>query len=167
MVLRHAPSLEQVFRQLCRRFIIKGVGTVSEIEVEVQAVAVDQSGNHMVMLGDKEKRKLLPIVIGPVEARAIWMNLQGITPERPLTHNLLKHLLDLVGAKVQKVVITDIKDGTFYALLHVEYGGEVHKVDARPSDAIALALAFDAPVYIDLRLIEFTLDPADLNIQHN
>ncbi|MDK2883189.1 MAG: uncharacterized protein PWP58_1525 [Bacillota bacterium] len=140
---------------------------MSEIEVEVQGVAVDQGGHHMVMLGDKEKKKLLPIVIGPAEARAIWMNLQGITAERPLTHNLLKNLLDLVGAKVQKVVITDIKEGTFYALLYLEHGGEIHKVDARPSDAIALALAFKAPIYIDLRLIEFTLDPADLNIQHN
>lgn len=140
---------------------------MAEIEVEVQGVAVDQGGHHMVMLGDKEKKKLLPIVIGPVEARAIWMNLQGITAERPLTHNLLKNLLDLLGAKVQKVVITDIKEGTFYALLYLEHGGEIHKVDARPSDAIALALAFQAPIYIDLRLIEFTLDPADLNIQHN
>lgn len=140
---------------------------MAEIEVEVQGVAVDQGGHHMVMLGDKEKKKLLPIVIGPVEARAIWMNLQGITAERPLTHNLLKNLLDLVGAKVQKVVITDIKEGTFYALLYLEHGGQTHQVDARPSDAIALALAFKAPIYIDLRLIEFTLDPADLNIQHN
>jgi len=74
----------------------------NNIQVFVKGIVIDENNNHVVMLSDKEETKVLPIVIGPVEAMAILMNMQGITPNRPLTHNLLKNLLDLLGQKSSK-----------------------------------------------------------------
>ncbi|MFY9430795.1 MAG: bifunctional nuclease domain-containing protein, partial [Acetomicrobium sp.] len=90
----------------------------NNIQVFVKGIVVDENNNHVVMLSDQEETKVLPIVIGPVEAMAILMNMQGITPNRPLTHNLLKNLLDLLGAEVEQIIITNIKDNVYYASLY-------------------------------------------------
>ena len=109
----------------------------------------------------------MPIVIGPVEAMAILMNMQGITPNRPLTHNLLKNLLDLLGAEVEQIIITNIKDNVYYANLYIKHDKYTFEVDSRPSDAIAIALAYNAPIYMNLKLIEFTVNPSDLNVDRS
>jgi len=135
------------------------------IEVFVKGIAVDEDNNHIVLLSDREETKVLPIVIGPIEAMAILMNMQGVAPNRPLTHNLLKNLLDLLGAEVEQVIITNIKDNVYYANLYVRYDKYNYEVDSRPSDAIALAVAYNAPIYMDMKLTEFTVNPSDLNVE--
>lgn len=135
----------------------------NNIQVFVKGIVIDENNNHVVMLSDKEETKVLPIVIGPAEAMAILMNMQGITPNRPLTHNLLKNLLDLLGAEVEQIIITNIKDNVYYANLYIKHDKYTFEVDSRPSDAIAIALAYNAPIYMNLKLIEFTVNPSDLN----
>ena len=101
----------------------------NNIQVFVKGIVIDENNNHVVMLSDKEETKVLPIVIGPVEAMAILMNMQGITPNRPLTHNLLKNLLDLLGAEVEQIIITNIKDNVYYASLYVKHDKYTFEVD--------------------------------------
>jgi len=139
----------------------------NNIQVFVKGIVVDENNNHVVMLSDQEETKVLPIVIGPVEAMAILMNMQGITPNRPLTHNLLKNLLDLLGAEVEQIIITNIKDNVYYANLYIKHDKYTFEVDSRPSDAIAIALAYNAPIYMNLKLIEFTVNPSDLNVDRS
>ncbi|HOB10205.1 MAG TPA: bifunctional nuclease family protein [Acetomicrobium sp.] len=139
----------------------------NNIQVFVKGIVIDENNNHVVMLSDKEETKVLPIVIGPVEAMAILMNMQGITPNRPLTHNLLKNLLDLLGAEVEQIIITNIKDNVYYANLYIKHDKYTFEVDSRPSDAIAIALAYNAPIYMNLKLIEFTVNPSDLNVDRS
>ena len=139
----------------------------NNIQVFVKGIVVDENNNHVLMLSDQEETKVLPIVIGPVEAMAILMNMQGITPNRPLTHNLLKNLLDLLGAEVEQIIITNIKDNVYYASLYVKHDKYTFEVDSRPSDAIAIALAYNAPIYMNLKLIEFTVNPSDLNVDRS
>ena len=139
----------------------------NNIQVFVKGIVIDENNNHVVMLSDKEETKVLPIVICPVEAMAILMNMQGITPNRPLTHNLLKNLLDLLGAEVEQIIITNIKDNVYYANLYIKHDKYTFEVDSRPSDAIAIALAYNAPIYMNLKLIEFTVNPSDLNVDRS
>ena len=139
----------------------------NNIQVFVKGIVIDENNNHVVMLSDKEETKVLPIVIGPVEAMAILMNMQGITPNRPLTHNLLKNLLDLLGAEVEQIIITNIKDNVYYANLYIKHDKYTFEVDSRPSDAIAIALAYNAPIYMNLNLIDFTVNPSDLNVDRS
>lgn len=126
------------------------------IEMKVHAVTVDQGGGFLVLITDKEEKKVLPISVGPFEAQSIASFLQGKTFPRPLTHDLLKSLCDRLGGKLEQVVITDIRDSTFYAELHLRYRERVIIVDSRPSDAIALALRCGAAIFMHLRLVEFT-----------
>lgn len=134
------------------------------LPVEVHGVAVDSNGNSMVILRETEGGKFLPIVVGPFEAQVILLYLQGLSPERPLTHNFMEELCRRLGAVVKQVVITDLLDEVFYANVYVEHAGEEIVLDARPSDAIALALAFEAPINMQLKLIEFTIDPEQISI---
>jgi len=103
----------------------------------------------LVLLRDAEELNFLPIWIGVFEAAAIAMELQGVQPPRPMTHDLLKNVIDNLGGKIQRIVINDIKDGTFYALIEVENKeGKMLDLDARPSDAIALAVRSHSPVFV-------------------
>jgi len=132
----------------------------SLLEVDVKMVAMDQNHNHIVLLSDKTDKKVLPIWIGPFEAQAIAMPLQEEFATRPLTHDLIKSCCDKLEGSVEKVVITDITpEGTYYAEIYLEYDNNVQVVDSRPSDAIALALRWEAPIFITMKLVEFTLDP--------
>ncbi len=132
------------------------------IKMEVKTVTADQGGNFLVLLMDDEEKKVLPISIGPLEAQAIAIVLQGETPPRPLTHDLLKSVCENLGGDMEKVVITDIKESTFYAEVYLNQNGESRIIDSRPSDAIALALRFEAPIYMATRLVEFTYDYQDI-----
>ena len=129
-------------------------------EVDVKMVAMDHQHNHIVLLSDKMDKKVLPIWVGPFEAQAIAMPLHDEMAYRPLTHDLIKSCCDKLEGRLDKVVITDITpEGTYYAELYLEYDNQMQIVDSRPSDAIALALRWEAPIFITMKLIEFTLDP--------
>ncbi len=132
------------------------------IKMEVKTVTADQGGNFLVLLMDDEEKKVLPISIGPLEAQAIAIVLQGETPPRPLTHDLLKAVCENLGGAMEKIVITDIKESTFYAEVYLNQNSETLVIDSRPSDAIALALRFGAPIYMATRLVEFTYDYQDI-----
>lgn len=132
------------------------------IKMEVKTVTADQGGNFLVLLMDDEEKKVLPISIGPLEAQAIALVLQGEIPPRPLTHDLLKVVCENLGATMEKIVITDIRDSTFYAEIYLHQNGETLIIDSRPSDAIAVALRFDAPIFMVPKLIEFTYDYQDI-----
>ena len=130
------------------------------IEMVVESVRVHMlSSRHVVILKESERDRYLPIWIGPWEASAIAMRLQGLTPERPLTHDLFATTLEQLGANVERVVISELADETFHARIFLERDGRTVEVDARPSDALALAVRVGRP---DLRRAEAVLDQAAL-----
>ncbi|AAM24035.1 MAG: hypothetical protein XD49_0549 [Caldanaerobacter subterraneus] len=135
------------------------------LRFNVKAITMDVEGNFSVLLTDENEKKVLPIVIGPLEAQNIAIPLQGIKPPRPLTPDLLKSAIEELGGKPEKVVITDLKDDTYYAEVHIKQGDKLIKLDSRPSDAIALAVRTDMPIYLNVRLAEFTYDMADLKFE--
>lgn len=132
------------------------------IKMEVKTVTADQGGNFLVLLMDDEEKKVLPISIGPLEAQAIALVLQGEKPPRPLTHDLLKSVCENLGGAMEKVVITDIRENTFYAEIYLQHNDETVVVDSRPSDAIALALRFQSPIFMVAKMVEFTYDYQDI-----
>jgi bifunctional DNase/RNase len=132
------------------------------LQVKVKAVTLDQGGSFLVLLCDEEETKILPISIGPFEAQSIALVLQGKMPPRPLTHDLLKSLCENLGGTVEKVIITDIIDSTFYAEIYIQHKGQTLIMDSRPSDAIALALRCEASIYMAPKLVEFTYDFQDI-----
>jgi bifunctional DNase/RNase len=101
----------------------------------------------VVILKESGRERYLPIWIGPWDASAIAMRLQGLTPERPLTHDLFASALEAIDARVDRVIISDLADETFHARLFLEHDGKVGEVDARPSDALALAVRVGAPIF--------------------
>jgi uncharacterized protein len=120
-----------------------------EIEMIVESVRVHMpTGRHVLVLREVDRGRLLMIWVGPWEASAIAMKLQGLTPERPLTHDLFAGVLATLGVTVDRIVITDLADETFHARIELSRAGDRHDdVDARPSDAIALAVRMGVPVY--------------------
>lgn len=135
------------------------------IKFKVKAVTMDVAGNFSVLLVDEEEKKVLPIVIGALEAQNIAMPMQGITPPRPLTPDLLKSAIENLGGRPEKVVITDLKDNTYYAEIHIRQDGRLIALDSRPSDAIALAVRCDIPIFINVGLVEFTYDISDIKFE--
>jgi len=118
------------------------------IEMVVESVRVHMlSSRHVVILKETGRERYLPIWIGPWEASAIAMRLQGLTPDRPLTHDLFASALEALDCRVTRVVIADLADETFHARLYLEREGHVGEVDARPSDALALAVRVGAPIF--------------------
>jgi len=128
---------------------------VHEIEMVVESVRVHMlSSRHVVILKDSEHDRYLPIWIGPWEASAIAMRLQGLTPERPLTHDLFATVLGELGVRVERVLISALADETFHARLVLVRPDSRHEVDARPSDAIALAVRLGVPIYAAEAVLE-------------
>ena len=120
------------------------------IEVLLSKIKIDENRNEQVIvLKEKEGTRYLPVVIGISEVNAIKLKLSGITPPRPLTHDLMIKMLEQFGAKLEKVTIDSLQNNTFYAKLHIKspHTGEV-VVDARPSDSVALALRADVPIFV-------------------
>ena len=118
------------------------------VEMVVESVRVHMlSSRHVVILKDVARDRYLPIWIGPWEASAIAMKLQGLTPERPLTHDLFATTLETVGVRIDRVVISDLADETFHARILLERDGRTVEVDARPSDALALAVRMSVPIF--------------------
>jgi uncharacterized protein len=132
----------------------------SELRVEIKGLMLDPSSQvPIVILRDVENQLFLPIWIGIAEAQAIAARMEGIDPPRPMTHDLLRSVVEKLGAKVSKIVISDLKENTFFAALHLTRGDEEIVVDARPSDAIALALRVEAPIFV----LQAVLDQAQVN----
>ncbi len=120
------------------------------VRVSVERVIVDSAdGRYIVVLKDEAKNRWLPIVVGQPEAQAIALQMEKIAPPRPLTHDLLWRLVDLANLKVERIVVSDLRDNTYYALLSVRLSNDTREVDARPSDAIALALRAQAPIFVE------------------
>jgi bifunctional DNase/RNase len=127
------------------------------LEVKVMGIVVDsKASNPVVVLVDLNGQKALPIWIGVFEAEAISRGLEDVVTLRPMTHDLLKQILDTFRTSLARVVINDIKENTFYAKLHLNVDGKELIVDSRPSDAIALAVRVKAPIFITRSVVEAT-----------
>lgn len=132
------------------------------IPVQVKEIAFDLSLSPVVLLVDEAEKRALPISIGPFEAQSIAMALQGVITPRPMTHDLMKSFCENLGASVRRVVINDIRDGTYYAEMYIQTVSGELILDSRPSDAIALALRTGAPVYISEKVADYTLSVDEL-----
>ena len=118
------------------------------IEMNLVGVRVELPTNQpIVLLKEKEGERFLPIWIGAMEATAIAFALQGIVTARPMTHDLMKNLLEELNVNVERIVITELRDGTFYAVIVMQSNGSSYEVSSRPSDAIALAVRVNVPVF--------------------
>ncbi len=123
--------------------------------MDVKALIIDPIANMpVVVLRDAEEKNFLPIWVGVFEANAIALQMEGVKTPRPMTHDLLANLLLTIDARVTRVVITGLKENTFYAQIHLELDGKTFEIDSRPSDAIAIALRTEAPVFVEESVIE-------------
>ena len=127
-----------------------------EIEVKIRALMMDpNSGTPIIILKDVNSETMLPIWVGAYEANAIAPEIEKIAPQRPMTHDLLRNLIIEMGAHVNRVVVTELRDNTFFAVIEMSTNdGATLMLDSRPSDAIALALRADCPIFVDLEVIK-------------
>jgi len=127
----------------------------SEQEMEIKGLAFDQSiQTPIVLLTDKDKTSVLPIWIGLCEARSIELSLSDKVAPRPLTYDLIAAIVRTLNAKVERVVIVDLRDEVYYAQVEVSVNGKVSNIDARPSDALALASRMNSPIYVKKEVLE-------------
>jgi len=125
-----------------------------EVEVQIKGLMIDPISNlPIIILKDKASDSVLPIWVGIFEANAIALQIEKIGTPRPMTHDLIKNLLETLSAQVKKIVITELKESTFFALIYLDVQGTVVEIDSRPSDAIAIALRAEAPIYVDEEVI--------------
>jgi hypothetical protein len=136
----------------------------SEVQVEVRSVGYDSTSNSpVVVLQDHDRKVGLPIWIGPAEAQSIAMQLQGVTPPRPMTHDLVKSILDQTGVELDRVLIQELKESTYYARIFLHAGRQDVQIDSRPSDAIALAVRFGRPIFVAAALMR---GASTIDLQH-
>jgi len=126
------------------------------LEAYISGLNLDPQTNQFVVIlkEKKEGKKLLPIWIGPFEANSIALALENVVTPRPLTHDLIKNILDNLNIKVQKIVIHSLIEGTFYATIFLENGDKVIEIDSRPSDAMAIALRTKSPIYVESKVFD-------------
>ena len=128
---------------------VKTRGTAAEVEMKIRGLMMDPVTNMpIVILKDVAGDAVLPIWVGVYEANAIAMEIEKITTPRPMTHDLLKNFLIGLDTRVHKVVVSELKDETFFAVIWLEREGHIISIDSRPSDALALALRMDCPIYV-------------------
>lgn len=128
----------------CRRSSVP-----KEVEMKVSRVVVDATAHApVVLLEDSEQTITLPIWIGVSEAQAIAMEMEGVRSARPMTHDLVKQLLERLEVEFERAVITELREGTYYARIHLVHRGDALDMDSRPSDAIALAVRFRKPIFV-------------------
>jgi bifunctional DNase/RNase len=121
-----------------------------EIEMKIKGLVVDPlSKMPIVVLEDPKSERILPIWIGVFEANAIALRIENIVTPRPMTHDLLKSFLEKSGINIERIVVNDVRDNTFYAMIHCLHNGNPLVIDSRPSDAIALALRVEAPIFVE------------------
>ncbi|HYM13377.1 MAG TPA: bifunctional nuclease family protein [Bryobacterales bacterium] len=126
-----------------------------EVEMKIRGLMMDPVTNMpIVILKDINGNSLLPIWVGVYEANAIALEIEKVATPRPMTHDLIKSLLLGLSTGIRKVVVNDLKDDTFYALIWLERNGELISVDSRPSDALALALRLDCPIYVEEEVLK-------------
>jgi bifunctional DNase/RNase len=123
---------------------------LNKIQVEILGLSASPSagGAYALLLKEVYGIRRLPIIIGSFEAQSIALEMEGIKPPRPLTHDLLKSMIDNLGATVSEIIIDELRDNTFYAKIRIEVSSLHHDIDSRPSDAIALAVRTNAPLYV-------------------
>jgi bifunctional DNase/RNase len=126
-----------------------------EIEMTIKGLMIDPITNMpIVILKDKAGDRVLPIWVGVFEANAIALQIENISTPRPMTHDLIKNILSEIEADVQRIVVSDLRDNTFYAMIYLDRDGETIAIDARPSDAIALALRTRSPIFVEDSVVE-------------
>ncbi len=133
------------------------------IQVDIIGLSTSPSsgGAYALVLGEVDGNRRLPIIIGAFEAQAIALELEKIQPPRPMTHDLLRSLFDVLGAEVNDIVIDDLSEGTFYAKVRYVAEEVEGQLDARPSDAVALAVRTDAPIFVASHVLDEAGIPAD------
>ena len=120
-----------------------------QIEMTIKGLMIDPITNMpIIILRDTRGEAVMPIWVGIFEANAIALELEKVITPRPMTHDLLRDVIKSLGASIERIAVTDLKDNTFYALIHMTHNGRKFNVDARPSDAIALALRTEAPIFV-------------------
>ena len=130
------------------------MGVAMEIEMKIRGLMVDPVTNTpIVILRDSSGNSILPIWVGVYEANAIALEIEKVSTPRPMTHDLIRNLLTGVEAKVSKVVVSELRDETFYAVIWLERDGQAISVDSRPSDALAIALRLDCPIYVEEQVL--------------
>ena len=124
---------------------------MDKVQCEILGLSTNPStgGAYAILLKEIDGTRRLPIIIGAFEAQAIALEMEGIKPPRPLTHDLLKTLVDNLGANVLEIIVNELKENTFYAKIVLEASGLTNEIDARPSDAIALAVRTYAPIFVN------------------
>lgn len=132
------------------------------LRMVVEGVGFDHLKQTVVVLKDWESQKLLPIWIGPSEAKAIALELEGAVPSRPLSHDLLLSVIQLAQGTVARVVINDLQDATFYATIDIETPEGTKHIDARPSDAIAIAVRAKCPLFVDAAAQDALIEMSDV-----
>ena len=126
-----------------------------EVEVELSKIIINEAvDQQIIVLKELDGDRSFPIVIGMMEILAIDRRLKNIQLPRPMTHDLLADVIDQMGGDIEKVVICDLSNGTFYARLHIDTDGEMVEVDSRPSDAIALGVGVGASIFVDEQVFE-------------
>jgi len=126
-----------------------------DIEAELSRIIINEtSDQQIIVLKERHGKRSFPIVIGIVEIFAIDRRLKGIQPPRPMTHDLLDSVIENLGAKIEKIVISDLRNHTFYAKIYLSSNGHSIEIDSRPSDAIALGAASNAPIYVAEHVFE-------------
>jgi len=132
------------------------------VKMKIQGLMIDPvSQMPIVILKSSSADEVLPIWVGVFEANAIATQLEKIVSPRPMTHDLLRSAIEQLGGRIESVVITDLREATFYAVLHVDRGGQKVEIDARPSDAMALALRCEAPIFVEEEVLEKSSRPGD------
>ena len=139
-----------------------------QIEMTIKGLMVDPITNMpIIILRDDDGQKVLPIWVGIFEANAIALQIENVATPRPMTHDLLRNVIHDLKATVQKIVVCDLKENTFYALIYLGVNGDTMAIDARPSDAIALALRTRAPIFVEetvidnAKTVDFTAEKPD------
>ena len=129
---------------------------MDKIQVDILGLSTSPSsaGAYALILKETNGKRKLPIIIGAFEAQSIALELEGMKPPRPLTHDLMKNLIDTFAVSLNEVCINELRDGTFYAKLLVEGVSDTQEIDSRPSDAIALAVRFGAPIYVEEEVLK-------------
>jgi len=125
------------------------------VEVELAKIIIDEKRpEQVIVLKEKEGKRALPIVIGLLEASSIKMRLSGFKPQRPLTHDLMHSILDNLEVRLERVIIDRLENNTFFAKLIVRLNGDTKRIDARPSDSIALAVRTKSPIFVEEEVLQ-------------
>jgi uncharacterized protein len=140
------------------------VKATDEVEMQIRGLMMDPVTNTpIIVLKDVGSDLVLPIWVGIFEANAIALELEKTTLPRPMTHDLMQNMARVLNAEVRKVVVSELRDDTFYATIWMDHAGETVTMDARPSDAIALALRWDCPIYVNREVLESSKQAASGN----